>query len=106
MKTHTPTPWKLGSSGLIILAGEGDKCHTVAGTHQALYNSQKEIDAAHIVHCVNNHDALCAALEGLLVAQNDMIHASDYLPSDKSRNLESAKYAARAVLAKVKEAQP
>lgn len=74
---HTPTPWF--HSNHSILAGEGDERHTVAGTHQALYNDKKEADAAFIVEAVNAH-------EGLVRERDEAVHFCSQLSKDLAQN--------------------
>lgn len=78
--THTPTPWAALSSGAIVpeIDRSGDYCRDggvvlartymrstrPSGTEQEA-QLEKEANAAHIVRCVNSHDALVAALEDL-----------------------------------------
>jgi len=57
--THTPTPW-IHVKGNLIRDSHG-VC--IAGDSTAIQNAA---NAAHIVHCVNSHDAL---VEALRVAQ-------------------------------------
>lgn len=64
---HTPTPW-------LVKIGEWDGifkqcavCSADGRIAEMFYVSEKgENDAAHIVRCANNFDALCAALENLI----------------------------------------
>jgi len=62
---HPATPWhvKEGKSGKFYVM-------TDAGASPVADCAYDGADAAHIVHCVNAHDALVAALEGLLSVLN------------------------------------
>lgn len=73
---HTPTPWQVVKNSMgdpvKIFApySLGHVCNCdVRGGDLAT----REANAAHIVHCVNTHDALVAALRGL-IAQHDRPH--------------------------------
>lgn len=74
---HTPTPWTNDEHSVYVWSKEGNVCvcgdptadtivgyteagRSTAGLHAAVAN------AHHIVHCVNNHAALVAALEWLV----------------------------------------
>lgn len=54
---HTPLPWRIGDAGLTVFGPKTDapSPKTVAHSNRA--------DAAHIVRCVNSHEALTEALE-------------------------------------------
>lgn len=56
---HTPTPWRIGDAGRTVFGppNGNPSPETVAHTSRA--------NAAHIVRCVNGHDALVAALRDL-----------------------------------------
>ena len=60
MSKHTPTPWKVNrlADGHIDIDGIGQNALAHLQTNQ-------EANAAHIVKCVNAHDALREALERL-----------------------------------------
>lgn len=53
--TPTPTPWATGIQGDIFKDGYGDIANCT--------NSNAHANAAHIVRCVNSHEALVEALE-------------------------------------------
>lgn len=68
---HTPTPWRVDPKrALRVVAGEDD---TVATTgQQGNMRDQWEANAAHIVLCVNSHDALVEALTKILNCPGDV----------------------------------
>src|SRR5574338_1639700 len=79
--SHTPTPWKLSEEG--IIAAQSATPATAGGApnpallrtpvialppvdypdYSQFKTSDWDADAAHIVHCVNTHDQLVAALK-------------------------------------------
>lgn len=66
---HTPTPWKLmrgadGGADAFLITGPG-QCY-IAHVSEADGGQTNEEDAAFIVHAVNAHDDLVAAINGLL----------------------------------------
>lgn len=94
MSAHTPTPWAI-DGGDIAIGGVvcilADYCGPdYAGTQERIAN------AAHIVRCVNLHDELVAALDG-------MVRMFDAKRKAYDMNLNGMEYAdARAALAKAK----
>ena len=59
MNAHTPTPWALHRDAMRIIGNAGP-AHGIA-----VANTFDADDAAHIVRCVNSHDALIAALRSI-----------------------------------------
>ena len=58
---HSPTPWK--QTCFLITSSTGSHVtHTGMGNLPPSRSSESEANAAHIVKCVNSHDALVAAL--------------------------------------------
>jgi hypothetical protein len=56
---HTATPWHVGDNARIIGGGS----NLIAHTERSGLSEQQDYKNAHrIVHCVNAHDALVAAL--------------------------------------------
>jgi len=123
---HTPTPWTLGpwieSDGhrVYALIGRGkDQIASVSvygkrqhsgevagralkyGGHQrTIAEPIAEADAAHIVRCVNSHDALVAALDALSLAAYGAVNAPGVAKYQDA--FESAQVQARAALAAAK----
>ena len=81
---HTPTPWTHGFHDGTGVASDTEGGWILAGEHPAIEHPvvvvrggqdewgvskgvTKAADAAHIVKCVNAHDALVAALKALLI---------------------------------------
>ena len=66
---HTPTPWKLINEKTIVGADHPRQGY-VADVNLHRSNDQQHpdgaINAAHIIHCVNNHEALLQALKSLV----------------------------------------
>lgn len=70
--THTPTPWKLDEVWMLLKGPDGEE---IAALHSAEPMHGKRPDrfianmnAAHIVHCVNLHDELILSLKELAEA--------------------------------------
>jgi hypothetical protein len=63
---HTPTPWQHDTLAgkTIIYADSGIQTHLFYGAGYYV-GRQNEANAAHIVHCVNTHDAYRSAAEAL-----------------------------------------
>lgn len=64
---HTPTPWTTGKGTVTIRANtDGDKAFIATTRTHGGYHQRDDdtcaANAAHIVRCVNAHDALVAAL--------------------------------------------
>lgn len=83
---HTPTPWRLMPKHNRYIAGRNEAGIDViiadTGAESVAAHKQRAIDnAAHIVKCVNSHDALVAALRKL----RDLAKDSDgsNLPRDE-----------------------
>lgn len=91
---HTPTPWRL-------LDNTGGKRTLVHVECEATLEPvcsiprKRMADAAHIVHCVNTHDALVEALEDLVgLAEQAMREASKSgAEYDIAGELQAAKHA-------------
>src|SRR5208282_3626924 len=71
-QAHTPTPWQVnltspnaGTFKLTDADGEFISYLARSRYHDDREDPEAEADAAHIVHCVNTHDALVAALRSL-----------------------------------------
>mgnify|MGYP000747659551 CR=1 FL=1 len=75
--THTPTPWKFAQESIdpewaIVTDADGNiiaNVNSETGPDIPPLVSTKmprDANAAHIVHCVNNHDALLQALKALV----------------------------------------
>ncbi len=61
---HTPGPWHIGMKPCPMVYGpQGEQ---VVPINIMLDMSEVTANAAHIVHCVNNHDALLQALKALV----------------------------------------
>ena len=75
MTPHTPIPWKLSSKRPHNVIGYDPRLYpeneqvTIAmcGSVGRLDADVEDANAAHIVHCVNTHDALVEALEQLVI---------------------------------------
>lgn len=71
MTNHTPTPWKVSNApGVVIINEEMYQRHIATMGINGIPNLQ-EINAKHIVHCVNSHDELI----------NCLIHSLLYIKS-------------------------
>lgn len=77
--THTPTPWKFAQESIdpewaIVTDADGNiiaNVNSETGPDIPPLVSTKmprDANAAHIVHCVNNHDALLQALKAVIDA--------------------------------------
>ena len=84
---HTKGPWKT-TNGTNCIYVENQTGQTIA---RVLDTAQGVIDAAHIVRCVNAHDAMVAALRAV-------IDWEDGLTSGKSDRHDMMIYQARAAL--------
>jgi hypothetical protein len=61
---HTPTPWQIGSKvPNFIYARDGLDIIAQCDSWNESTRAEENANAAHIVRCVNAHDALVAALE-------------------------------------------
>lgn len=107
MSKHTPTPWReygysdRSNMGAPILIHSESQAVKNSGTAiVSVYGSENSADlqkraderdanARHIVHCVNHHDELVAALEAVQQAQRSGTYAEAFAAVD-------------AILAKVK----
>jgi hypothetical protein len=61
---HTATPWRIGfdnANNILVDAGG----IYIASTEGYNINANSEANAAHIVKCVNTHDALISTLEAV-----------------------------------------
>lgn len=70
---HTPTPWAVSSSVMVIAPQDKRACPVICNTMDlgglSEFNIQEAAaNAAHIVHCVNTHDALVAENQQLRAA--------------------------------------
>jgi hypothetical protein len=75
---HTPTPWHVGSKvPNYIYARDGLDIIAQCDSANESTRAEENANAAHIVRCVNAHDALIAALEGAIIAMERMNDASD-----------------------------
>jgi hypothetical protein len=64
---HTPTPWHIGSKvPNFIYARDGLDIIAQCDSANESTRAEENANAAHIVRCVNAHDALVAALDNLL----------------------------------------
>lgn len=94
---HTPTPWK-SKSGFVYIGSEylsdkGSKtiCRTVKqGGHP-------EVNAAHIVKCVNAYDEMLEALKGALFALDTVLMTQN---SEQFKPLAAYAVEARKAIAK------
>lgn len=104
-KTPTPTPWFF--EGTSIVSGTtvdrvGKPSLGVASTSaRGRCIEQEDVDAEHIVKCVNNHDALVAALSELRAAVHPL--PLNHAPLALKRDFYAAYRASGLVLAKVEE---
>jgi len=105
MTNHTPTPWyhridfnQVGS----IENGDG-KIIAQVQSYESGDHARRDVDAAHIVHCVNLHDGLVTLVAELADDLEAEIEARrrGELPRRIERDLSIVKQA-RAVLAKAK----
>jgi hypothetical protein len=74
--SHTPTPWRNGKKYKSdIYTGDGSKtiARVIFGN---ILSSQAAADAAHIVHYVNAHDDLVAALKFMISEFKSAISAA------------------------------
>lgn len=110
---HTPTPWRiyhLGNREGTAISGNVPTSENLA-THKRIdsrilyggdiafcYGDQHETDAAHIVRCVNAHDALVADNERLRAALRDCVAELEAYEQDRAQRDMCAR--ARAALAK------
>lgn len=104
--THTPTPWEVDPRK--PMAGTNYKFFrsTIQGTDKIFGKinghtmAKAEANASHIIKCVNNHDALVAALSELRWAVNPI--SGHAVPSrTEVKNITGALSAASSVLRKV-----
>jgi hypothetical protein len=99
ISTHTPTPWRVsnGTTGRYRSPTTTIAVDHASGVEQTVATmagiSASKADAAHIVRCVNSHDALVAALRALLDENTGGSHGLPAYHADV--------IAARAALAKV-----
>ena len=63
MTKHTETPWKLGHNHNDIFDVDN---HVIGTTYIREVLGECQANAAHIVRCVNAHDALVAALQAVI----------------------------------------
>lgn len=89
--THTPTPWYINIRTRSCSIESGDRDYEVA-------DHVGDVDAVHIVRCVNAHDALVAALAEFLDLCPRMSDDDPIAPA-----LADACCIARAALAAAKE---
>ena len=61
---HTPTPWTLEGRNILGAAHDGSMRCIAPVSGQSPANA--DANAAHIVRCVNAHDALVESLSGLI----------------------------------------
>lgn len=61
--SHKPTPWRYGELSEEIVAARGNP---VASPPDGDANDQWRANAAHIIKCVNGHEALVTALRDAL----------------------------------------
>jgi len=102
---HSPTPWRVirfGIGGPCIVEGSDDGFRFIASptsrnTDPAVERQQQDVDAAHIVKCVNHHDELVAALGDLVDDYRAICRAAGWQPDGRKYDN------ARALLAKLKE---
>jgi len=75
---HTPTPWKLEKSRFHFHIDDANGTR-IADIRfcQRPDGSTTEIEAAHIVRCVNSHEALLAALKALIAESPNQTVAGD-----------------------------
>lgn len=66
--SYTQTPWNYIVGKTLIHIETDASNRAGAGIHLCSLPKHKEANAAHIVHCVNLHDELVAALEALVTA--------------------------------------
>ncbi len=93
MSEHTPTPWAASDVRVDATARKAHEGPTCIASSVA--------NAAHIVKCVNLHDELVAAMEGLLASIDT---AADYLTDLCYSNVCSAEVKqARALLEKINQ---
>lgn len=71
MNAHTPTPWQItgvdGYARRFVSDSKGNQVAFCAPIQPTIERGLA--DAAHIVRCVNSHDALVEALRNLLIAE-------------------------------------
>ena len=116
-QTHTPTPWQLSSANAfhraMIFAYPNHKQMAIAAMTEG---DAADDNAAHIVHCVNAHDKLVAALrdaEKSLGAVSGLLHSYPRPSNDPNgrtllnaeEHAKAACFVARAVLAEVESNQ-
>lgn len=61
--SHTPTPWALAQSSNPKNGTKWRDLRAMGAFGEMYIGEALEQDAAHIIHCVNMHDALVAALK-------------------------------------------
>lgn len=93
---HTPLPWITGDDATVYgprmsIDGQGRQIGTFQICDCKGYKSEREANSNYIVHCVNTHAELVAALEELLADP----YLSDPINADRMAN-------ARIALAKAK----
>ncbi len=62
MSEHTKTPWRTGIGNLIVFDRDGYAVANATVFHRKKEDGESAANAAHIVKCVNSHDALVAAV--------------------------------------------
>jgi Tat protein secretion system quality control protein TatD with DNase activity len=100
-KSHTPTPWKVGDKYHAdiyqqIPSGQGSRIASC----MAYLTGNEAYNAAHIVHCVNAHDELVAALQDVSQTLAWVGHGECRGFSDRLLKTEQALEKARAALEK------
>lgn len=103
MNKHTPTPWAVNPIKAQVDAFDHDGplpvCQMLWPT--TLRSEQEALaNAARIVHCVNHHDELVAALEQ--IAEGCVSRRPGHVDADKNLTKAEIEAIARAILAKVK----
>ncbi len=72
---HTPTPWKLINKKTIVGANHPRQGY-VANVN--LHQSNGAINAAHIIKCVNNHDALLEVVKRIYEYEMERMEKDDH----------------------------
>lgn len=98
--THTPTPWAVSSIAAKATYIRGTKPHICAEAFGPSV-AEAEANASYIVHCVNTHAELVAALERLIPTAD---HLSGF-GNETNIHIEDIEFA-KATLSRAKEGQP
>ena len=77
---HTPVPWKVGNTNNgVFVSAEAEPGYFLEMRPCSRHHIDRQlVNAKHLVHCVNNHDAMLEALKDILVIIDTGGDARDY----------------------------